>query len=166
MALSTTQSIWRSGGGDQTRTAYCGSGLMAAQFYFDPTAVNTTTAKVSSVAGAPAVILPAGAIITAIQFDATGTGGTTPTMDMGFTLYNTGTASPTALIDNYAADAGKKQVVWGDSGAGASLGTVMSATELVYITGGANTGDAPTGGAITGTILYYVADPLLGQQNV
>jgi len=87
-------------------------------------------------------------------------------MDMGFTLYTTGTASPTALIDNYAADAGKKQVVWGDSGAGTSLGTVMSATELVYITGGANTGDAATGGAVSGQILYFVTDPLLGQQNV
>jgi hypothetical protein len=166
MALSTTQSIWRSGGGDQTRTAYCGSGVMAAEFYFDPTAVNTTTAKVSSASGAPALILPAGAVITAIQFNATGTGGSTPTMDMGFTLYTTGTASPTALIDNYAADAGKKQVVWGDSGAGTSLGTVMSATELVYITGGANTGDAPTGGAVSGCVLYYVTDPLVGQQNV
>jgi hypothetical protein len=166
MALSTTQSIWRSGGGDQTRTAYCGSGVMAAQFYFDPTAVNTTTAKVSSASGAPAVILPAGAIITEIQFDATGTGGTTPTMDMGFTLYTSGTATPTGLIDGYAADAGKKVVQWGDSGAGASLGTVMSSTQLVYITGGANTGDAPTGGAVSGTIIYFVADPLLGQQNV
>jgi len=166
MALSTTQSIWRSGGGDQTRTAYCGSGVMAAQFYFDPTAVNTTTAKVSSAAGAPAVILPAGAIITAIQFNAAATGGTTPTMDMGFTTYTSGTATPTGLIDNYAADAGKKQVVWGDSGTGTSLGEVMSATQMVYITGGANTGDAATGGAVSGQILYYVADPLLGQQNV
>jgi hypothetical protein len=166
MALSTTQSIWRSGGGDQTRTAYCGSGVMAAQFYFDPAVVNTTTVKVSSAAGAPAVILPAGAVITEIQFDALGTGGSTPTMDMGFTLYTTGTASPTALIDNYAADAGKKVVQWGDSGAGTSLGVAMSATELVYITGGANTGDAPTGGAVSGTIIYFVTDPLIGQQNV
>jgi hypothetical protein len=166
MAVSTTQSIWRSGGGDQTRTAYCGSGMMAADFYFDPTAVNTTTVKVSSASGAPAVILPAGAVITAIQFDALGTGGTTPTMDMGFTTYSSGTATPTGLIDNYAADAGKKQVVWGDSGAGTSLGTVMSATQMVYITGGANTGDAPTGGTVTGRILYYVTDPYLGQQNV
>jgi hypothetical protein len=165
MALSTTQSIWRSGGGDQTRTAYCGSGVLAAQFYFDPTLVNTTRVQVSSTDTTP-VILPAGAIITAIQFNATGTGGTTPTMDMGFTLYGTGTASPTALVDNYAADAGKKQIVWGDSGTGASLGAVMSSTELVYITGGANTGDAPTGGTVVGTILYFVADPLLGQQNV
>ena len=166
MALSTTQSIWRSGGGDQTRTAYCGSGVMAAQFYFNPVSVNTTTAKVSSAAGAPAVILPAGAIITEIQFNAAATGGTTPTMDMGFTLFTSGTASPTALIDNYAADAGLKVVQWGDSGTGTSLGTVMSSTQMVYITGGANTGDAATGGAVSGTILYFVADPLLGQQNV
>ena len=165
MALSTTQSIWRSGGGDQTRTAYCGSGVMAAQFYFDPTLVNTTRVQVSSTDTTP-VILPAGAIITAIQVNATGTGGTTPTMDMGFTLYSTGTASPTALVDNYAADAGKKQIVWGDSGTGASLGAVMSSAELVYITGGANTGDAPTGGTVVGTIIYFVADPLIGQQNV
>ena len=40
MAVSTTQSIWRSGGGDQTRTAYCGTGLMVAQFYIDPTAAD------------------------------------------------------------------------------------------------------------------------------
>jgi len=166
MALSTTQSIWRSGGGDTTRTAYCGSGLMAAQFYFDPTAVNTTTAKVSSAAGAPAVILPAGAVITEIQLNAAATGGTTPTIDMGFTTYTSGTATPTGLIDNFAADAGKQTVTWVTSGAGTSLGGVMSATQLVYITGGANTGDAATGGAVTGTILYFVTDPLLGQQNV
>lgn len=165
MALSTTQSIWRSGGGDQTRTAYCGSGVMAAQFYFDPTVVNTTRVQISSTDTTP-VILPAGAVITAIQVNATGTGGTTPTMDMGFTLYTSGTASPTALVDNYAADAGKKQIVWGDSGTGASLGAAMSTTDLVYITGGANTGDAPTGGTVVGTILYFVTDPLIGQQNV
>jgi hypothetical protein len=166
MAVSTTQSIWRSGGGDQTRTAYCGSGVMAAQFYFNPVSVNTTTAKVSSAAGAPAVILPAGAIITEIQFNATGTGGSTPTMDMGFTLYTSGTSSPTALLDGYAADAGKQTVTWVSSGTGTSMGVVMSSTQMVYITGGANTGDAPTGGAVSGTIIYFVADPLLGQQNV
>ena len=51
MALSTTQSIWRSGGGDQTRTAYCGSGLMAAQFYISNAAATGATVVVSSVAG-------------------------------------------------------------------------------------------------------------------
>jgi hypothetical protein len=42
----------------------------------------------------------------------------------------------------------------------------MSTSQMVYITGGANTGDAATGGTVAGTILYYVTDPYLGQQNV
>jgi len=46
MAVSTTQSIWRSGGGDQTRTAYCGTGLMVAQFYISGASAAGTTAKV------------------------------------------------------------------------------------------------------------------------
>ena len=66
MAVSTTQSIWRSGGGDQTRTAYCGSGLMVAQFYIaDITAANTTKLVVSST-NSSKVILPVNAIITKI----------------------------------------------------------------------------------------------------
>jgi hypothetical protein len=155
MASSTTQSIWRSGGGDTTKTAYAGSMLMVADFYFDPTLVNTSRVQKSST-DTGNVILPIGAIITAIQFNAAGTGGSTPTMDMGFTLYNTGTATVDGLLSNYAADAGKQQVVWGASGAGTSVGVVMSATEMVYITGGANTGDAPAGGTVAGRIEYYV----------
>ena len=85
MALSTTQSIWRSGGGDQTRTAYCGSGLMAATFYIaDVAAASSTNVAVSSTSGAPALILPAGARIMSITF--TGDAATGQT-DMGFTLY-------------------------------------------------------------------------------
>ena len=41
MAVSTTQSIWRSGGGDQTRTAYCGSGVMVAEWYVGNVATQT-----------------------------------------------------------------------------------------------------------------------------
>jgi pyruvate/2-oxoacid:ferredoxin oxidoreductase alpha subunit len=55
MAISTTQSIWRSGGGDQTRTAYCGSGLMAAQFYISGASAAGTSAKISSATGAPTI---------------------------------------------------------------------------------------------------------------
>ena len=94
MAVSTTQSIWRSGGGDQTRTAYCGTGIMAASFYIPSIAsgvANTTRVQATSTNTAP-VILPAGAIITSIDITATtSSGGTSPTIDMGFTLYTTGT---------------------------------------------------------------------------
>ena len=165
MALSTTQSIWRSGGGDQTRTAYCGSGLMAAQFYISGASAAGTSAKISSATGAPAVVLPAGAIVVEIQAVCAATGGTTPTFDMGFTLYGTSTATNTGLISAAVATTGKLVINQASATAGANMGTTMSATKLVTITGGGTSGDAPTGGTITGTILYFVADPLLGQQN-
>ncbi len=167
MALSTTQSIWRSGGGDNTRTAYCGTGLMAAKFYIDPSAADTTTVKISSTAGAPAVVLPAGAVIVEIQANAAGTGGTTPTFDMGWIGYTDPTAvDPNGLLSAADADAGKQVFNWASATAGDDLGVAMSLTQMVTLTGGATTGDGPTGGSITGTILYYVTDPLIGQQNV
>ena len=166
MAISTTQSIWRSGGGDQTRTAYCGSGLMAAQFYISGASPAGTSVKVSSASGAPAVVLPAGAIVTEIQAVCAATGGTTPTFDMGFTLYTSGTATNTGLVSAAVATTGKLSINLSTATAGANMGTTMSTSNLVTITGGGTSGDAPTGGSISGTILYYVADPLLGQQNV
>lgn len=165
MAVSTTQSIWRSGGGDNSRTAYCGTGLMVAQFYIDPTAAAGTTAKIASGSTQP-VILPAGAVIVQINANAAGTGGTDPTFDMGFTLYTSGTASNAALLNEADADVGKQVFTWATATVpGASLGAVMSATEMVYITGNVG-GSAATGGSITGQILYYVTDPFVGQQNV
>ena len=165
MAVSTTQSIWRSGGGDQTRTTYCGSGVMAAQFYISGASAAGTSAKVSSAANAPAVVLPAGAVVLEIQANCAATGGTTPTFDMGFTLYGTSTATNTGLVSAAVATTGKLVINQASATAGANMGTTMSTTQLVTITGGGTSGDAPTGGSITGTILYYVADPLLGQQN-
>jgi len=165
MAVSTTQSIWRSGGGDQTRTAYCGTGLMVAQFYFDPTAA-AGNKRVSSTSGAPYVILPAGAVIVQINANAAATGGTDPTFDMGFTLYTSGTASNAALLNEADADVGKQVFTWATATVpGASLGAVMSATEMVYITGNVGA-SAATGGSVSGQILYYVTDPFIGQQNV
>ena len=165
MAISTTQSIWRSGGGDQTRTAYCGSGLMAAQFYISGASAAGTSVKVSSATGAPAVVLPAGAIVVEIQAVCAATGGSTPTFDMGFTLYGTSTATNTGLVSAAVATTGKLVINQASSTAGANMGTTMSTTSLVNITGGGTSGDAPTGGTITGTILYYVVDPTFGQQN-
>ena len=166
MAVSTTQSIWRSGGGDQTRTAYCGSGVMAAQFYISGASAAGTSVKVSSASGAPAVVLPAGAVVLEIQAVCAATGGTTPTFDMGFTLYGTSTATNTGLVSAAVATTGKLVINQASATAGANMGTTMSTTNLVTITGGGTSGDAPTGGSITGTILYFVVDPLIGQQNV
>ena len=165
MAISTTQSIWRSGGGDQTRTAYCGTGLMAARFYISGASAAGTSVKVSSASGAPAVVLPAGAVVVEIQAICAATGGTTPTFDMGFTLYGTSTATNTGLVSAAVATTGKLVINQASATAGANMGTTMSTTSLVTITGGGTSGDAPTGGTITGTILYYVVDPTFGQQN-
>lgn len=165
MALSTTQSIWRSGGGDQTRTAYCGSGVMAAQFYISGASAAGTAVSLASTNSAP-VVLPAGAVILEIQANCAATGGTTPTFDMGFTLYGTTTATDTGLVSAAVATTGKLVINQASATAGANLGTTMSTTQLVTITGGGTSGDAPTGGSITGTILYFVTDPLIGQQNV
>ena len=160
MALSTTQSIWRSGGGDTTRTAYCGSGMMAATLYIaDVAAASATNVKVSSTSGAANLILPAGARIMAITF--TGDSATGQT-DLGFTLYNTGTNTPAGLLDNANNVVG--QITPGATGSGTALGTVMSATEMVYIT--ARVGGSAGTGNMTGVIQYFVADPLEGQQNV
>jgi len=159
MAVSTTQSIWRSGGGDQTRTAYCGTGVMAAQFYVADVAVaGSTNVKVSSATGAPELILPAGAVVTDILLTVDGATGQT---DFGFTLYTTGTNTPAGLANDVPN--ARSAVNLNAATAGASLGIPMSTTEMVYIT--ARAGGSAGTGTMTGTIIYYVADPLVGQQS-
>jgi hypothetical protein len=159
MALSTTQSIWRSGGGDQTRTAYCGTALMAAQFYIaDVSAAASTNVQLSDTNTNP-VILPAGAVITNVIFTVDDATGQT---DMGFTTYTTGTNTAAGILDNAPNTLDNYTV--GSTGAGTSMGVVMDANEMVYIT--ARVGGSAGTGDMTGTILYYVTDPLIGQQNV
>ena len=151
MALSTTQSIWRSGGGDQTRTAYCGSGVMAAQFYIaDASTASSTNVKISSVAGAPNLILPAGAVVLSVVITDAGAGS----IDIGTTGYTSGTASAAAIANNLSVG---------------SLGTVTTgltnaaSTEMAYVTSRIDTAGS---GTVGGYITYFVADPLVGQQNV
>lgn len=154
MPTSTTQAIWRSGGGDTTKTAYAGSMLMVAEFYFSATATANSLVAKSSTDSNP-VILPAGAEIVEIQANAAGTGGTNPTFDMGHRLYTTGTNSAGSLINEGDADAGKQVFTWASGTAGASMGEIMSATQMVYITGSVGA-SAATGGNVSGRILYYV----------
>ena len=150
MALSTTQSIWRSGGGDQTRTAYCGSGLMAAQFYVANAAATGATVKVSSDAGAPDLILPAGATVVSVAINDAGTG----TIDLGTTGYTSGTS------------AGNLALALSTSAGTTSIGSVVTGaatTSMAYVTASSNAAGA---GTVGGYIIYFVADPLVGQQNV
>lgn len=163
MGISTTQSVWRSGGGDTTRTAYCGSMVMAATFYLDPTAANTTAVK-KSASDTSAVILPANAVITQIQVNAAATGGSSPTFDLGWIGYTDATALDVdGLIAEGDADVGKSIFNYATATAGDDLGTTMSTTQMVKITGGVGA-SAATGGAVSGVILYYIDDN--GAQNV
>ena len=149
MALSTTQSIWRSGGGDQTRTAYCGSGVMAAQFYIaDASAAGNV--KISSAASAPDLILPAGPVVLSVVINDAGAGS----IDIGTTGFTSSTAAPAAIANNLSVAAA------GVITAGLAL---TASTEMAYVTSRDDTSGA---GTVGGFITYFVADPLVGQQNV
>jgi hypothetical protein len=151
MALSTTQSIWRSGGGDQTRTAYCGSGVMAASFYIADASPAVAGTNVTVSNGGAALILPAGAVVLSVSINDGGTG----TFDLGTTGYNSGTASGASIASGLAATVGTTSV--------GSVVTGTPLTEMSYVTVTDNSSGA---GTVGGYITYFVVDPLLGQQNV
>lgn len=159
MAVSTTQSIWRSGGGDNTRTAYCGTPHMVAQWYVSNVA--TQTGNVLNQASGQPVILPVGAVITNVS--TTVASGGAGTLDFGFTTYSTASASPTALVNEQPTTRTSTSLATATI-PGASLGVPMSTTEMVYLT--AATGASAGTGSCSGTITYYVTDPYNGMQNV
>ena len=152
MAVSTTQSIWRSGGGDQTRTAYCGSGVMAAQFYIADASPATAGTNVAiSSTNSKALILPAGAVVLSVSINDGGTG----TFDLGATGYTSGTADNNFIASGLSASVGTTSV--------GSVVTGAALTEMSYVTVTDNTSGA---GTVGGYITYFVVDPLTGQQNV
>ncbi len=157
MGISTTQSIWRSGGDDSTRTAYCGSMVMAATFYTG----NVTAASNATVAfGQTAeLILPANAVVTSVMITDPAAGGS---INVGYILID-GSASNTSYLVQTATATSPITITPGSTGNGAGLGTVMSATKEAVITISSSNGAS---GNVGGTIQYYVADYLFGQQNV
>jgi len=166
MALSTTSSIWRSTGGDTTRTASAGSMEMVLPFYI-ANAAATSNVVASSAATNSTLVLPANAVVVQISITAVGTGN----IDLGFTpLIGTGSGQVTTLGTNVpqaylanASTATRVSVTVGASGGGNSLGNVSNATNLVVVTSKAN---GVASGSVTGAIRYYVADPLYGEENV
>jgi len=167
MALATTSAVWRSTGGDATRTAYAGSTQLVAQFYVANTAA-TANVAVSSTNNA-AVILPANAVVTSVLVT-TGAGGNSAA-NIGFTPIKTfgpgqtitlGTAVPNGILSG-ANVAARATVTVGSTGQGTQLGNVANATTLVIVTAGQGSAGA-NAGAVSGLIKYYVADN--GQQNV
>jgi hypothetical protein len=168
MALATTSSIWRSTGGDSTRTAFAGTMQMAAPFYIANVAA-AANVVVSSVSGAPALILPANAVVTDVII--TNALGGNATANIGFTpLIGVGPGQTTTLGSNVPAGlvsganvSARVTISPGITGQGTSLGNVCNATNLVVVTtaaGGANAG------AVTGIIQYFVVDGVFGEEIV
>ena len=162
MATATTSSVWRSTGGDSTRTAQAGSMGMYTPFYIANAAAS---ANVTNVSGGQALILPANAVVTSVSVTTAGTSGT---INMGFTPISgvgpgqtttLGTNVPTGLLANAAVTRGT--VALGAATGGASLGNVANATNLVVVTSASNTSGV---GSVTGLIHYFVYD--IGVENV
>ena len=162
MALATTSAVWRSTGGDQTRTAEAGSMVMAAPFFIANLAA---TANVLNVSGGNSLVLPAGAVVTEVIVSSVGTGradiGFTPLIGVGPGQTTTlGTNVPQGLVANLTM-AARITIATGDTGGGASLGNVANATNLVVVTSAAN---GTSSGTVSGIIRYHVYDA--GQQSV
>jgi hypothetical protein len=171
MALATTSAVWRSTGGDSTRTAFAGSMHMAAQFYIANTSA-TSNVVVSSASGAPALILPANAVVTDVIIT-TGSTGANSTANIGFTplisvgpgqTTTLGTNVPAGLVNN-ANLVTRTTISVGSTGQGTALGNACNATNLVVVTNAIGTAGA-VGGPVSGIIQYFVVDGVSGQQNV
>lgn len=156
MPSSTTQSAWRSHGGAVDKSSYAGDMLMAAEFYipFGTQTANTPIAR--SATDANPVVLPPGAVPVSVQIAPAITGGTTPTLNLGLRNAATGTNVATALLNGLAAVSTKAVVDQASAAAGAAVGVTQAANVNQVLTG-ALTG-TPTGGSLTGRILYYVAN--------
>jgi hypothetical protein len=136
---------------------------MAVSFYIANAATSgnvVTVAPTTSLPYPPNVILPVGAVVTSVVINS---GSATGHIDLGFTPLNdigpgqnttTGTPVPQGLLVNEAVGS-SVTVVPGSTGAGAYLGVVTSATNVVEVTSEAN---VSASGAVTGYITYFVAD--------
>lgn len=159
MPKTTFQGVVRSGGGDTRKIVTPAVVQVVVPFHMaDPTAANTTVLTVSSDSGAPEVVLPPSAIVTELHVSADATGGTTPTFDMGWIGYSdTSELDVDGLIAEGDADAGDSVFNMATATAGDDVGTTMTTTQAVKITGGVGASVA-TGGTISGYIVYHVQD--------
>jgi hypothetical protein len=123
---------------------------MAAQFYIaDASVATATNVTVSSASGAPALILPAGAVVLGVYINDAGSGS----VDLGTRGYNSGTVSGAAIANNLSV---------ASAGVVTSGLTLSPTTALSYVTA---TIDTSGSGTVGGYITYFVVDPQVGQQN-
>jgi hypothetical protein len=157
MGIATTQAIWRSGGDDSTRTAYCGSMVMAATFYTANIAVSSNATV--GLGQTATVILPGNAVVTSVMITDPSTAGS---INVGYILIDGSASSANAFVDGLTATSAKT-VTPGSTNAGTNMGLIMNSTKESVITIESASGAT---GNVGGTIQYYVADYLFGQQNV
>jgi hypothetical protein len=157
MGIATTQAIWRSGGDDSTRTAYCGSMVMAATFYTANIAVSSNATV--ALGQTASVILPGNAVVTSVMITDPSAAGS---INVGYVLVDGSANSANAFVDSLTATSAKT-VTPGSTGAGTNMGLIMNTTKESVIT--IESSSAATGN-VGGIIQYYVADYLFGQQNV
>jgi hypothetical protein len=135
--------------------------VMTAQFHIaDVGPASTTNVKVSSASGAPDLILPAGAVVMSVVVSAVT--NATGSFDLGWATTSASASDTDGLVDGYTSAVGTVTVGTATT-AGNDLGLVMDADENVYIT---VTDGSSGGGTASGYIVYYVTDPLVGQQSV
>ena len=136
--------------------------VMSTPFYIANAAA---TANVTNVSGGEAVVLPAGAVVTGVLINTTGTGN----VDLGFTpligvgpgqTTTTGTNVPTGFLINQVIT-GRTQLNAASAAKGAKMGAVANATNLVVVTSAAN---SAASGTCSGWIQYFVDDS--GAENV
>lgn len=157
MGISTTQSIWRSGGNDSTRQAVCGSMVMSAPFYVANAAVSGNVVVASG--STTPLILPANAVVTSVVITNPLDSGS---INVGYQTVTGGASSANFYVAALAATSAKT-ITPGATGAGSGVGTAANATvNFTVTTESASSAVGDVGGYIT----YYISDPTFGQQIV
>lgn len=142
MAYATNLAVMRSSGGDQTKTAYPGSIPMVAPFYIaDASVATATNVTTSSAAGAPALILPAGAVVTQVAINDGGTGS----VDIGTRGYTSGTVVGAAIANGLTVTVGTTDI-----------GSVVTGTAIAAMSYVTVTIDTSGAGTVGGYITYFV----------
>ena len=147
MATTTFQGIVRSYGGGGKGTVTPGVMVESVQFACDPTATGATNVRIgTSSSTGNTLTIPAGAIIMSDQTIQAGTGGTSPTIDVGTSADNDG------IFNELPVDVAGE--ITGANGALCVAGG-LAANATVQAKVGAS---AATGGTYVGLMTYAMAD--------
>lgn len=142
--MTTTVDIFRAKGGRTGATP----GVVPVQYGFSFTAT-ATSAALKTLDGTADLTLPSGFIPQGVLFNGAGTGGSSPTFDLGYV------SATDVFVNEGDADGGYKHVWQGDSTGGTGLGVKLTADKVVW--GGVGS-SAPTGGTVSGWIVGVMYD--------